>query len=136
AARNPDEVVVPSEKRCPGCGITRPSSEWTRDSTKRDGLRSHCKPCMRAESAKYRAANPEKLREYNRRWYKANSDKAREYSRRWREANPDRVRAKHHRRRARKASANLYPHTHEDLIVFTRDYLGLDPDKCWYCTLE
>src|SRR5690606_22588401 len=73
AARNPDEVVVPSEKRCPGCGITRPSSEWTRDSTKRDGLRSHCKPCMRAESAKYRAANPEKLREYNRRWYKANS---------------------------------------------------------------
>src|SRR5690606_3635204 len=45
ASRNPDEIIVPPEKRCPGCGITRPLSDWSQDSTSPDGLDSHCKPC-------------------------------------------------------------------------------------------
>jgi len=44
ASRNPDEVVVPSEKRCSKCGITRPLSEWSGDRTRSDGLSNHCKP--------------------------------------------------------------------------------------------
>src|SRR5690606_39466958 len=51
-------------------------------------------------------------------------------------SNPDKARAHYHRRRARKANAFTEPHTHEDLIVFTRDYLGLDPDRCFYCLLD
>jgi len=166
AARNPDEVPIPPEKRCPGCGVTRPSSEWHRNRAHPDGLEVYCKPCRSERVAKYRAENPEKVREDNRRWKKANPDKHREHvsrwrkanpdkvlesARRWRESNPDKAResyrrwakanpdkvlAKHHRRRARKAGAFTEPHTHEDLIVFTRDYLGLDPEKCFYCFLE
>lgn len=135
AARNPDEIVVPSEKRCPECGITRPSSEWSRDRTSPDGLRSYCKPCRRAESAKYRAENPEKVREYVRRWQKANPDKVREKDRRWRKANPDRVRANYHRRRARKAGAFTVPHDRDDLLAYWR-FIGVDPEKCFYCFLE
>lgn len=147
AARNPDEIVVPPEKRCPECGVTRPVSEWYRCRTRPDGLADYCKPCMRAYRAengeklresvrRWAKANPDRVRENHRRWQKANPEKASEYSRRWAKANPDKRRAKEHRRRARKANANLYPHTPEDLIVFTRDYLGLDPEKCFYCFLE
>src|SRR5690606_21678203 len=49
AARNPGEVVVPPEKRCPECEVTRPLSEWHGDSTRPDGLAGRCKLC---ESAK------------------------------------------------------------------------------------
>lgn len=147
AARNPDEIVIPPEKKCSKCGVIRPSSEWPRNRTKRDGLADYCKPCTRAYFAenseehyervrRWQKANPEKVRENSRRWAKANPDKVRERSRRWYKANPDKARAKEHRRRARKANAFTVPHTHEDLIIFTRDYLGLDPEKCWYCLLD
>jgi len=135
AARQPDEVVIPSEKRCPGCGVTRPSSEWYRNRTRPDGLANHCKPCMRARVAKYRAENGEKDRENARRWYKANREKAREKNRRWRKANPEKHRAYEHRRRASKAGAFTIPHTEEDLLDFWR-FIGVDPDRCWYCALD
>lgn len=135
ASRNPDEVVVPPEKRCPGCGVTRPSSEWYRSRTSRDGLVDYCKPCMRGRAAKYYAENPEKVRERMHRWYKSNPDKARENVRRWQKANPDKVRAFVHRRRARKAGAFTIPHDEDDQRAYWR-FIGVDPDKCWYCALE
>src|SRR5690606_38294788 len=109
AARNPDEIAVPSEKRCPGCGVTRPSSEGHRDRTRLDGLAGYCKPCQLAKN--------------------------RDRVRRWEKANPDRVRAKYHRRRARKANAFTVPHNHDDLLDYWR-FIGVDPEKCWYCALE
>src|SRR5690606_32730721 len=52
AARNPDEIPVPAEKKCPKCGITRPLSEWSRSQVSPDGLQGYCKLCQSAESAK------------------------------------------------------------------------------------
>lgn len=124
AARNPGEVAVPPEKRCPECGVTRPVSEWHRSRARPDGLQGHCKPCMRAKVAKYRAGNGEKYRE-----------KSRERMRRWAKANPDKRRAHQHRRRARKAGAFTVPHSHDDLLAYWR-FVGVDPEKCWYCALE
>lgn len=150
ATRNPDEVIIPSEKRCPECGVIRPSSEWRRDRTSPDGLESCCKPCKRAKEAKYYAENGEKVRERRRRWreanrekdresarrwYKANRDKDRENNRRWKKTNPDRVRAYEHRRRARKTGAFTVPHSPDDLLAYWR-FVGVDPDKCWYCALD
>lgn len=109
AARNPDEIVIPSEKRCPRCGITRPLSEWPGNRTRFDGLEGYCKPCKRAEN--------------------------RESVRRWHKANPEKRRALDHRRRARKAGAFTIPHTEEDLLEFWR-FIGVDPERCWYCALE
>lgn len=135
AARNSDEIVIPSEKRCPGCGITRPSSEWYRNRASRDGLMSHCKPCRRAKEAKYRAENPEKWCEKDRRWRKANPDKVREKDRRRQKAHPEKYRAKQHRRRARKANAFTIPHSPDDQLDFWR-FIGVDPEKCWFCALD
>src|SRR5690606_14463200 len=59
----------------------------------------------------------------------------RESYRRWREANPGKVRAKLHRRRARKAGAVTIPHGHDDLLTYWR-FIGVGPEKCWYCALE
>lgn len=135
AARQPDEIIVPLEKRCPGCGVTRPSSEWHRNRAQPDGLASQCKPCMRARVAKCWAENGEKYRESVLRWQRANPDKRREHVRRWKKAHPDKVRALKHRRRAREAGAFTVPHSHDDLLDYWR-FIGVDPDKCWYCALD
>src|SRR5690606_5217579 len=135
AARNPDEIPIPSETRCPKCGVTRPSSERTGNRVSPDGLEFQCKPCMRAKSAKYYAENGEKHRESVCRWQKTNREKYRENARRWRKANPGKVRAIQHRRRARKAGAFTEPHTPEDLLAFWR-FLGIDPERCWYWALD
>ena len=50
-------------KRCPKCGDTKPLEEFGRDSTKRDGLRSTCKPCTRADRLRLRRETPEETRE-------------------------------------------------------------------------
>ncbi len=36
---------VVADKKCPTCGITKPGSEFSRCSSKRDGLASRCKAC-------------------------------------------------------------------------------------------
>ena len=116
AARKPDEIPIPPEKRCPKCGVTRPVSDWHQNLAQLDGLAAHCKPCKSA----YYAENDEKYRENNRRW---------------RKTNPEKHRAREHRRRARKAGAFTIPHTEEDLLDFWR-FVGVDPERCWYCALD
>jgi hypothetical protein len=35
------------EKRCPGCGLTKPLDQWHKNRTNRDGLHVYCKSCRR-----------------------------------------------------------------------------------------
>ena len=38
-------------KACTSCGVVQPSSEFYKDRSKKDGLRSHCRSCTRAYNA-------------------------------------------------------------------------------------
>jgi len=117
-------------KRCTKCGATKPHSEFSKDRTRRDGLRPHCKQCAAKYHARYRSANADKLSESKARYRSDNADKInagaaryrsenadkinadtaryrsenpakeRANQARWRQANPDKVRAAGHRRRA------------------------------------
>lgn len=58
-------------KRCPKCGLTKERSEFHRDASKPDGLRSCCKGCH----SRYRAANPEKHRASVARWKARNPER-------------------------------------------------------------
>jgi hypothetical protein len=63
---------------------------------------------------KWRAANREKCREYGRHWVETNPDKALEARRKWREANQEKMRAAQRRRRAAKRTKTKEP---ADLIA-------------------
>jgi len=86
-----DEITVTS-KRCSTCKETKAVSAFSRDSTRKDGLRSQCKECEREAGRVYYAANSEKVREKGRVYYAANSEKVRERGRVYRAANPEKVR--------------------------------------------
>ena len=69
-------------KTCTKCEEVKLFSEFSKDKASKYGYRSDCKTC----TAKYRAANPEKIKEY-------------------RAANPEKFRAKEAKRRAAKLLA-------------------------------
>ena len=76
---------------CRKCGQEKPLSEFVKDKTCALGYSHTCKQCNAERNRKWRAANPEKIREYKRKRYAANPEKVREYNRKWRAANPEKV---------------------------------------------
>lgn len=61
-------------KTCRKCGVTRPTDDFPRLRSSKDGLYSYCKPCTRADKKAWAAKNAEKLREYGRRHYLENRE--------------------------------------------------------------
>lgn len=95
-------------KCCQSCRQTKPASEYSRDVSRRDGLRTACKLCTKKHKAEYRKRNKQRIseadaayREKNRsavnsavaRWRKKNPEKARQSTKNWATANPWKVTA-------------------------------------------
>lgn len=83
-----------STKRCTKCNVYKPLSKFSKDKDKKDGLSTRCKLCKSGEHAKWRKANPEKVKENNANWYAANTEKARAYSREYARKHPVQVKAR------------------------------------------
>jgi 5-methylcytosine-specific restriction endonuclease McrA len=71
-----------NEKRCPKCGAVKPLTNFHKDSSKKDGLKSHCKACHNASRHAYQAAHPEQVATAKRAWRVAHREK---------EAHPEQV---------------------------------------------
>lgn len=82
-----------TSKTCAKCGESKPTTDFFKDCSRRDGLSSRCKPCKNASNKDYRDANLEKVKAKQLEWHKANRDtqlkKMREYCRANREALKD-----------------------------------------------
>lgn len=76
-------------KTCTKCGETKPTDQFGKDRTKRDGLQSNCKDCQRA----HREANRDKILARQRSYREANRDKINAYDRAYNEANREKRRA-------------------------------------------
>ena len=59
---------------CRKCGQEKPLSEFVKDKTCALGYSHTCKQCNAGRNRKWRAANPEKVLEYNRKWREILSD--------------------------------------------------------------
>ena len=59
---------------CRKCGQEKPLSEFVKDKTCALGYSHTCKQCNAERNRKWRAANPEKIREYKRKWCEILSD--------------------------------------------------------------
>jgi hypothetical protein len=82
-------------KICRECGRERPHSDFYRDGSRQDGLRSSCKDCERAR---------------NHAWYAANRERSIAAAQAWRRANPELYEATQARHRLRRRSAQRADH--------------------------
>jgi len=55
-------------KQCSGCKKEKPLDEFSKDKSKKDGLRTQCKECSKQNQKQYRKINKEKLNEYHRQY--------------------------------------------------------------------
>jgi hypothetical protein len=76
-------------KRCSKCGEVKPTTEFSKNKSNKDGLSGWCKACTKA----YREANKEKISAQRKTHYKANKEKIAARSKAWNEANKEKVAA-------------------------------------------
>lgn len=77
-------------KHCFACNTTKPKSEFNKNRATKDGFQSQCRLCI----AKWRKANPDRIKIIKAAWRKANPDKVKAQMDAWKKANPDKVKAK------------------------------------------
>jgi hypothetical protein len=122
-------VPVPvAAKRCPSCGATKPLDAFYRQKYGRYGRKPTCKLCETAGQRAARAADPERRRAVERRWWAAHGAATRPRRKRWHVANLQRCRLKAVRRRARIRQAEG-SFTQEDMAAL---YAAQD-GRCAYC---
>lgn len=118
---------LPSLKRCTGCGEHKPYEAFSKDRTKKDGHKNHCKACdkkyyeansdiIRARVSTYYYNNTEKVREYER----ANAETILAKKRAYYQANKEAFRTRKKAWRARNA---------EHLSNYNREYLAAHRDE-------
>lgn len=116
------EPATPTEKTCTGCGETKPYTEYHRNASSKDGLRSRCKACQSARRKAYYAANREAALACRKAYYEANRERyLARHAERW-ETDPEyRARRKAATTRYHRllASAKQEPYTRES--IFARD---------------
>lgn len=59
-------VDVVEGKRCPGCGETKPRSDFHKNASRKDGIADSCKDCSRARVRRYYRANREEVLDRDR----------------------------------------------------------------------
>lgn len=78
-------------KRCSKCGEFKAWSEFSKHKRRKDGYQSRCKNCENESHARYRAQNPDIIRERNKQYRSQNPDKCRELTKQWNIQNRDDV---------------------------------------------
>lgn len=61
-------VITETSKRCFTCKGVFPNQDFTKDSSKSDGLSIYCKYCKRKGDKAYKKSRPEKQKEYKKRY--------------------------------------------------------------------
>lgn len=74
-------------KVCSKCKSEKPLSDYYKDSYKKDGLSSYCKPCRISASGQWSAANPAKRKQIRDKWAQENPLKVKESSATYRKTN-------------------------------------------------
>lgn len=74
-------------KTCARCKKQLPTSEFYKNSQKKDGLMTHCKNCDRLYRRKMRKLHPDTYKARDKRYYAAHKEQKREYLTAWRKAN-------------------------------------------------
>lgn len=93
-------------KVCGKCGVTKPTTEFNKNASKRDGLAHSCKVCTSIAMAAWREANPENVKAHSAKWKAANKDKVKACDTKWRTNNRELIRT---RQAAKRIEAGATP---------------------------
>ncbi|MGO9830931.1 MAG: hypothetical protein ACLPJH_12400 [Myxococcaceae bacterium] len=63
---------MPTTKRCPRCTKTKTVDQFSTDRLTRLGCSTYCKSCLTLYRRAWKAANPENVRESQRKWREKN----------------------------------------------------------------
>ena len=107
-----------SGKRCPGCGEVKAVEAFSRNKSKKDGLKSWCKACDR----RYHVENREAKRDYDRRYRGGNREAIAERYRHYREENREAIleserRYREENREARRDYSRRYHEENREVIL-------------------
>lgn len=136
------------QKLCSKCKATKPSEEFSKCRTAKDGLQGWCKPCHRAgvlaaqkrnrarrlvEQKRYRDKHPERCKASDARWRAKDPERARkldaEKVARWRKRNPEILREQvAARRRAKNATPKWGDKAKIRLVYRKARELGMEVD--------
>lgn len=83
----------PKFKKCSKCKQIKLTTEFYRNKSKKSGLESSCKVCVKAAATSYRKSNLEKVAAREKRYRKNNPEKVAAGKKRYRENNLEKVRA-------------------------------------------
>jgi len=86
-----DFMTKTDTKHCTKCETTKTVDQFHRDRSKKDGLQTQCKTCVKAKQKAYRAANPKEIAAKKKIYYEANREKIAEKGKRYREENHEAV---------------------------------------------
>lgn len=120
-------------KICNKCGETKSVAEFSKDASKRDGLRGHCKECVRISAAAYYATNSEDRKAYTAAWRAANPEKAKASKDVYRATNSEKIKANKAARyaanpeKARAATAAYYAANTEKRKAASAAYRAANP---------
>lgn len=92
ACRDHRGTVVTTEKSCSRCRVLKAASEYSKKAATHDGLQAQCKPCHRASKAESRERNRVQNLARSRAYYTATREDRIAWQAQWKAANPDRVR--------------------------------------------
>ena len=106
-------------KRCSRCKIEKPTFDFQKNKSKKDGLGTECKACMKMYLKGWYSRNTEKQRAANRENYRNNKQRYVENAKEWAKRNPE----KDKKRRA------VYYETHrEQILARGRDHYAANPE--------
>ena len=84
-----------SNFKCRKCGVTKSTSEFIKDSSRKRGHHPYCKPCQN------QIKNNKRALQRSLKWQKDNKDKRKVITKKWRLNNPELCRIYIHNRRRR-----------------------------------
>lgn len=96
-------------KVCSRCKEEKPFSDFSKDRTRKDGIRGTCRACAREQNREYYKRNREKTKEQVRKYKEENREKIRELNRKYREENRDYylLKRRENRRKKNKVSNSM-----------------------------
>lgn len=101
-------LVLTEKKKCSRCGEKKKIDEFSRQSSHKDGLCTHCKECnkllnkgnykkclsaIKVTQKNYREKFPEKVKSIEKKWRKKNYKKYCETQSKWRKNNPEKLKS-------------------------------------------
>lgn len=78
-------------KICNRCKRELPEEKFSKDASKKDGLRTICKDCTHAKQKQYRSENKEKIALAKKKYVEENKEKISEYKKKYNEENKEKI---------------------------------------------